>query len=132
MGLEEENGGVLYGDRWVGSGELHASKCPSSGKVIASVRSASPQEYNDCVSAAVNASEIWSDIPTPRRGEIVRKIGDALRNKQKPLAKLVSLEMGKILSEAVGEVQEFIDICDFAVGLSRTLPGIVFDPIPDR
>lgn len=75
------------------------------------------------MSASVSAWEEWVTLPAPKRGEIVRQIGDALRSKLIPLGKLVSLEMGKILPEGIGEVQEYIDICDYATGLSRMLEG---------
>lgn len=77
------------------------------------------------MTACEEAWQIWADMPAPKRGEIVRQIGDALREKLEPLGKLVSLEMGKILPEGIGEVQEYVDICDYAVGLSRMLPGSV-------
>ena len=84
-------------------------------------------DYEKCVSAAEDAWKIWADLPAPKRGEIVRQIGEALREKIEPLGKLVSLEMGKIVPEGIGEVQEFVDICDYAVGLSRMMPaGTVF------
>jgi aldehyde dehydrogenase family 7 protein A1 len=75
---------------------------------------------------ATKAWKKWADTPAPHRGEIVRQIGDALRQNLEPLGKLVSLEMGKIVPEGIGEVQEYVDICDYAVGLSRSLPGSIF------
>ncbi|CAN7988655.1 unnamed protein product [Ixodes pacificus] len=97
--------------------------CPANNRPIAEVVTATLPEYHKAVDASVEAWKVWADIPAPRRGEIVRQIGDALRQKKSQLGRLVSLEMGKILSEGEGEVQEYIDICDYAVGLSRTLEG---------
>ena len=68
---------------------------------------------------SLEAWQVWADVPAPKRGEIVRQIGDALRQKLEPLGKLISMEMGKMLSEGIGEVQEYVDICDYATGLSR-------------
>lgn len=97
------------------------SICPANGKPIAQVTQASVTEYNEAVEKAQQAWDVWIDIPAPKRGEIVRQIGDALRNKLEPLGKLVSLETGKILAEGIGEVQEYVDICDYATGLSRLI-----------
>jgi len=77
------------------------------------------QEYNKVVEKSLEAWQVWADVPAPKRGEIVRQIGDALRQKLEPLGKLISMEMGKMLSEGIGEVQEYVDICDYATGLSR-------------
>lgn len=93
--------------------------------MIASVREGTVEDYNAAVVATKEAAKVWSEVTAPKRGEIVRQIGDALRQKKKPLGQLVSLEMGKILAEGEGEVQEYIDICDFAVGLSRSMNGQV-------
>jgi len=124
LALKEENNGVFDGT-WFANGEVVASVCPANGRIIAKVRTGNASDYNRCVEAAQQAWHIWADLPAPRRGEIVRQIGDALRSKLEPLGKLVSLEMGKILAEGVGEVQEYVDVCDFACGLSRTLKGQV-------
>ncbi|XP_034240488.1 putative aldehyde dehydrogenase family 7 member A1 homolog [Thrips palmi] len=124
LGLQRENCGVYYG-KWKATGETTTSFCPANGRPIADVRQASVADYNTCVAEAQKAWAGWAELPAPRRGEIVRQIGDALRAKLLPLGKLVSLEMGKILPEGVGEVQEYVDICDYAVGLSRTLNGAV-------
>jgi aldehyde dehydrogenase (NAD+) len=94
------------------------------GKLIATVVSATENDYNETVKAAQKAFEIWRNVPAPKRGEIVRQIGEELRKFKEPLGKLVSYEMGKSLQEGYGEVQEMIDICDFAVGLSRQLHGL--------
>ncbi|XP_076645194.1 aldehyde dehydrogenase 7 family member A1 [Halictus rubicundus] len=125
LGLTTENPG-LYDGRWGGSGKVIESISPSTGKVIAKVRTSTPQEVSNAITEARKAWPQWASLPAPTRGEIVRQIGDELRNNLKPLGRLVSLEMGKILPEGIGEVQEFIDICDYAVGLSRTLPGSIF------
>jgi len=82
-------------------------------------------DYSDAVEASKSAWKIWSDMPAPKRGEIVRQIGYALREKKNDLAKLISIEMGKILAESEGEVQEYIDVCDYATGLSRSFSGKV-------
>jgi len=122
LGLAEENLGV-YNGAWKGSGEWITSTCPANGKDIAKVKQGNLQDYEDSVKEALDAWKTWRTVPTPQRGEIVRQIGVALREKLDSLGKLVSLEMGKIVPEGIGEVQEYIDICDFAVGLSRMLPG---------
>jgi aldehyde dehydrogenase family 7 protein A1 len=124
LGLEEENAG-MYNGSWGGSGSVATSYSPASGRPIARIRQATVEEYESCVSAMIAAQEAWQLTPAPKRGEIVRQIGDALRAKREALGHLVSLEMGKILAEGIGEVQEFIDICDLAVGLSRSINGKV-------
>ncbi|XP_019881214.1 putative aldehyde dehydrogenase family 7 member A1 homolog [Aethina tumida] len=125
LGLSDTNSGV-YDGKWKGSGPVVKSICPSNGKVIAQVTTGTVDDYQSCVKASESAWNIWADLPAPRRGEIVRQIGDALRSKLVPLGQLVSLEMGKILPEGIGEVQEYVDICDYAVGLSRTLAGAIY------
>ena len=104
-------------------GELVTSFAPATGEAIAAVRMARAQTYEAVTQAAVSGFEKWRTMPAPQRGEIVRRIGDVLRQHKEPLGRLVSLEMGKILTEGLGEVQEMIDICDFATGLSRQLCG---------
>jgi len=99
---------------------------PANGKAIAKVTMGTAKEYDQVVATSKAAWETWADLPAPKRGEIVRQIGDALRAKLEPLGKLVSLEMGKILPEGIGEVQEYVDICDYATGLSRMLEGKVY------
>jgi aldehyde dehydrogenase (NAD+) len=96
---------------------------PIDGKLIASVQMATRDDYEKVVSKAQQAFSIWRKVPAPKRGDIVRQIGDALRKHKEALGKLVSYEMGKIYQEGLGEVQEMIDICDFATGLSRQLHG---------
>nr|XP_045250117.1 alpha-aminoadipic semialdehyde dehydrogenase isoform X4 [Macaca fascicularis] len=104
-------------------GKVITTYCPANNEPIARVRQASVADYEETVKKAKEAWKIWADIPAPKRGEIVRQIGDALREKIQVLGSLVSLEMGKILVEGVGEVQEYVDICDYAVGLSRMIGG---------
>ncbi|CAL7949207.1 unnamed protein product [Xylocopa violacea] len=125
LGLTTENPG-LYDGRWGGSGKVIESVSPATGKVIAKVRTSTTQEASNAITEARKAWPQWVSLPPPTRGEIVRQIGDELRNNLKPLGRLVSLEMGKILPESIGEIQEYIDICDFAVGLSRMIPGSIF------
>lgn len=124
LGLKASNSGV-YNGRWTGSGPVTQSIDPSSGRVIAEVTTGTAAELEECLRTGHEAFAVWSALPAPRRGEIVRQIGDELRQNLQPLGQLVSLEMGKILPEGVGEVQEFIDICDYAVGLSRMFAGQV-------
>ncbi|XP_001362189.2 alpha-aminoadipic semialdehyde dehydrogenase [Monodelphis domestica] len=122
LGLKEENEGV-YNGTWGGRGEVVTSYCPANNEPIARVRQANLMDYEETLKKAKEAWKIWADIPAPKRGEIVRQIGEALRQKIQILGNLVSLEMGKILVEGVGEVQEYVDICDYAVGLSRMIGG---------
>jgi aldehyde dehydrogenase (NAD+) len=100
------------------------SVSPIDGKVLANVRQATPAQYERAVRRAVEAFGQWRSLPPPRRGEIIRQLGNALRAAKSDLAMLVTLETGKISAEGEGEVQEMIDICDFAVGLSRQLYGL--------
>ena len=95
-----------------------------SGKEIGKVISTTEKEYHAIVETAKEAFIYWRNVPAPKRGEIVRQIGEELRKQKEPLGELVSYEMGKSLQEGLGEVQEMIDICDFAVGLSRQLNGL--------
>ncbi len=119
------NPGTSTGTQWIPSaGPLIDSYSPVDGKKIASVTAADNAGYEAVMQQAADAYKTWRLVPAPRRGEIVRQIGDALREKKEPLGKLVSYEMGKSLQEGYGEVQEMIDICDFAVGLSRQLHGL--------
>jgi aldehyde dehydrogenase (NAD+) len=107
-----------------GGGKIIGSYSPVDGKLIASVGSCTAEDYETVIKKAEEAYVEWRAWPAPKRGEIVRQIGDALREKKDALGKLVSYEMGKSLQEGLGEVQEMIDICDFAVGLSRQLYGL--------
>ncbi|KAL0477858.1 aldehyde dehydrogenase [Acrasis kona] len=126
LGIEEkDNAGAYFGNKWVGNGSTLESVSPSTNKTIATVRTASKEDVEKCFEAMQEAKLVWRDVPAPKRGEIVRQIGDELRKYLDPLGKLVALEMGKIYQEGVGEVQEYIDICDYAVGLSRMFNGQV-------
>jgi len=107
-----------------GNGQEIASYSPVDGNLIASVGSCGANEYETVISKAQEGFKVWRTWTSPARGEVVRQIGDALREKKEALGKLVSYEMGKSLQEGLGEVQEMIDICDFAVGLSRQLYGL--------
>lgn len=124
LGLEKRNAGV-YNGKWFGNGEVLQTFCPANGELIAEVQAGTVDDYDQCVVESRKAWNVWADIPAPKRGEIVRQIGVALRDKLEPLGKLVSLEMGKILPEGIGEVQEYVDVCDYAVGLSRMMEGKV-------
>jgi len=125
LGLEDINPGAGTGTQWSSSkGPLLDSYSPVDGRKIASVHEATPEDYELAMKSAEAAFKSWRMMPAPKRGEIVRQIGDALRTYKEPLGKLVSFEMGKSLQEGLGEVQEMIDICDFAVGLSRQLYGL--------
>jgi len=116
---------VSTGNDWINStGETIGSFSPVDGKKIASVTATDKESYEAVVKKAEEAFKTWRLVPAPKRGEIVRQIGEALRQHKEPLGKLVSYEMGKSLQEGYGEVQEMIDICDFAVGLSRQLYGL--------
>ena len=122
--LRAVNNGVCTGTEWIpAKGELHDSFSPVDGKKISSIRLASADNYEQVVSVSHAAFQTWRKMPAPKRGEIVRQMGEELRKFKEPLGKLVSYEMGKSLQEGLGEVQEMIDICDFAVGLSRQLYG---------
>ena len=124
LGLEKQNSGVSTGTEWLtGNGHLTESVSPADGSVIAHVRTANREDYETVISQAQESFPEWRKIPAPQRGEIVRQIGNAVREAKDDLGKLVSWEMGKIYQEGLGEVQEMIDICDFAVGLSRQLYG---------
>jgi len=125
LGIKDINPAYSTGLAWGGKDdrpvrEIHS---PADGNLIASVNVASEEDYNHVVQTAKKAFEEWRKVPAPKRGEVVRQIGQKLREHKEALGKLVSYEMGKILQEGLGEVQEMIDICDFAVGLSRQLHG---------
>ena len=123
--IKEKNPGVSTGSQWLTSkGEVMVSSSPVDGKKIAEVTGTDRHTYDQVISKAEQAFAEWRLWPAPRRGEVVRQLGEALRKYKEPLGKLVSYEMGKSLQEGYGEVQEMIDICDFAVGLSRQLHGL--------
>jgi len=127
LGLQDVNAGACSGPgRWIGDagGAETVSFNPSTGDPIARVVQASEETYDRVVDEAVTAFRVWRETPAPRRGELVRDLGGALRELKEPLGDLVSLEMGKIRAEGAGEVQEMIDVCDFATGLSRQLYGL--------
>jgi aldehyde dehydrogenase (NAD+) len=115
---------ILGIDKAISGNHVLASYSPTDGKLIGTVAPTTKEEYNIAVQQSQKAFATWRSWPAPKRGEIVRQVGDALRTYKEPLGKLVSYEMGKSLQEGYGEVQEMIDICDFAVGLSRQLYGL--------
>ncbi|WP_436489992.1 L-piperidine-6-carboxylate dehydrogenase [Chitinophaga sp. ARDCPP14] len=125
FGITAAQSGISTGTHWLPAhGEEITSVSPVNNKKIITVRSASREDYDQVVAVAQEAFQEWRTWPAPKRGEIVRQIGVALREHKEHLGKLVSYEMGKSLQEGYGEVQEMIDICDFAVGLSRQLHGL--------
>ena len=124
LSIQQNNQGNSTGVHWLQSDQTITSFSPVDGKEIGSVSIADEAIYNKVITTAQEAFQHWRNVPAPRRGEIVRQIGEALRQHKDALGKLVSYEMGKSLQEGWGEVQEMIDICDFAVGLSRQLYGL--------
>jgi len=100
------------------------TRSPITGEVIAEIAETTPEAARDAIAAAHDAFLSWRNVPAPKRGELVRLFGEELRASKQALGRLVSIEAGKIVSEGLGEVQEMIDICDFAVGLSRQLHGL--------
>ncbi len=126
LGVSATSQGICTGKEWYGSQEngQYDSFSPVDGKKIASVFKASKDDYEKLVGLSQEAFTFWRKVPAPKRGDIVRQIGLKLREYKDPLGKLVAYEMGKSLQEGLGEVQEMIDICDFAVGLSRQLHGL--------
>ena len=126
LNIDEINSGACFGhDGWIEDldAALLDSINPSTGEIIARVRTTSNDVYDRVVDATVESFDSWRTVPAPKRGALIRDLGNALRDNLEPLGELVSLEMGKIRAEGIGEVQEMIDICDFAVGLSRQLCG---------
>lgn len=125
LGVEASNPGAAIGSKWLPTtGKKITSISPVDGTAIAEVTLADDEAYEKVIRAAGEAFKSWRMLPAPQRGEIVRQIGEALRLHKEDLGRLVSYEMGKSLQEGLGEVQEMIDICDFAVGLSRQLYGL--------
>lgn len=123
--IKEINEGSSTGNNWIQTeGTVIASVSPVDGKLIGKVHAATEESYHQIAATAKEAFKSWRLVPAPQRGEIVRQVGDHLRKYKSPLGKLVSYEMGKSYQEGLGEVQEMIDICDFAVGLSRQLHGL--------
>ena len=123
LGIKNENEGTSIGGAFFASGNVIESFSPADGKLIAKVKLSSEEDYNKVIESAQKAFLEFRTMPAPKRGEIVRQLGQKLREYKDDLGKLVSYEMGKSLQEGLGEVQEMIDICDFAVGLSRQLHG---------
>lgn len=123
--LKTNNAGTSTGINWLSSSKQTISSfSPVNGQLIGKVQTTTHQEYENVVTTAQNAFTQWQMLPAPKRGEIIRQIGEKLREYKEPLGNLVSYEMGKSLQEGLGEVQEMIDICDYAVGLSRQLYGL--------
>ncbi len=124
LGIKDVNDGTSTGTEFFGSGEIIESYSPVDGSLIGKVKSTTKEDYEKVMTAATEGFKSWRTMPAPLRGEIVRKFNEELRRLKEPLGKLVSYEMGKSYQEGLGEVQEMIDICDFAVGLSRQLHGL--------
>ena len=123
LGIKAVNEGTSTGNDWFSNGELIESYSPVDGQLIGKVKATTAADYEKVMQSATAAFKTFRAMPAPQRGEIVRQFGNKLRELKEPLGKLVSYEMGKSLQEGYGEVQEMIDICDFAVGLSRQLNG---------
>mgnify|MGYP000550052733 CR=1 FL=1 len=124
LNINETNSGTSTGTNWISTENLLDSFSPVDGKKIASVQVTTEKAYQTVLQKAEEAFKVWRVTPAPKRGEIVRQMGDEFRKHKDDLGRLVSWEMGKSLQEGLGEVQEIIDICDFAVGLSRQLYGL--------
>ena len=124
LGVKEVNDGTSTGSNHFSNGDLIASYSPVDGQLIGKVKTTTKEDYEKVMDAATAAFKTFRVMPAPVRGEIVRQFGEKLREVKEPLGKLVSYEMGKSYQEGLGEVQEMIDICDFAVGLSRQLHGL--------
>src|SRR5678815_329718 len=124
LGIKKFNNGTSTGLKSFNSKNYQPSLSPVDAHLIGSVSSTTLKDYDKVIQAAQSAFEYWKMVPAPKRGEIVRQYGEVLRQYKDPLGRLVSYEMGKSLQEGWGEVQEMIDICDFAVGLSRQLYGL--------
>ncbi len=124
LGLEDENPGAFHGSWLRTSGERIVSVNPATGEPIAAARMATDEEYEKVAAVTVEAFDEWRTWTAPRRGEVVRQLGDELRRHKDDLGRLVTLEVGKVLSEGLGEVQEMIDMADLAVGMSRQLYGL--------
>src|SRR6056300_124694 len=124
LGIQSKNDGTAIGQKWSASSHYIGSSSPIQNQHLAEVNTTTESDYHKVVGAAHQAFVDWRKIPAPKRGEYIRQFGNALRKKKETLGALVSLEMGKSYQEGLGEVQEMIDICDFAVGLSRQLYGL--------
>ena len=124
LGVGILNEGSSTGSNAFSTGEILESYSPVDGHLIGKVKTTTKTDYEKVMTAATEAFKLWRVMPAPQRGDIVRQFGDRLRKNKEALGKLVSYEMGKSYQEGLGEVQEMIDICDFAVGLSRQLHGL--------
>ena len=124
LGIKSKQKGCSTGGIWIGSGNEILSHSPVNGSLLGSVQIATLADYDDVIEKAENAFLSFRKLPAPSRGDLVRQFGNRLREKKNDLGKLVSWEMGKSIQEGLGEVQEMIDICDFALGLSRQLHGV--------
>ena len=124
LGLKRNNPGTSTGLESFSSRKYIQSHSPVDGEFIGSVSQTTKEQYEAVIQRSQEAFLVWREVPAPKRGEIVRQYGEELRKYKDPLGRLVSYEMGKSLQEGFGEVQEMIDICDFAVGLSRQLYGL--------
>ena len=125
LGIDQVNQGVSSGTKWFETGgDTTASYSPIDGSLIGKVQNATWDDYEKLIARAQKAFVVWRKVPAPIRGEVVRQIGLELRKHKDDLGALVSYEMGKIYQEGKGEVQEMIDICDFAVGQSRLINGV--------
>src|SRR5690606_19265711 len=116
LGIARENKGSSTGKQWFSSGDWIDVLSPVDGKLMAKIQTTSEADYDKVIDAATAAFYQWKKVPAPQRGEIVRQLADSLRANKTALGELVSYEMGKSFQEGLGEVQEMIDICDFAVG----------------
>lgn len=123
LGIENRQAGTSIGTNWFAHGDWITSYSPTNGQEIGKIQATTKEDYENVLSHAQQAQRQWQDIPAPKRGEIIRQLGNKLREQKELLGNLVSYEMGKSYQEGLGEVQEMIDICDFAVGLSRQLYG---------
>lgn len=124
LAVEPKQKGCSTGGQWMGSGSEIAAVSPVDGSLLGNVQTATVEDYENLIERAEHAFLSFRKIPAPQRGELVRQFGNKLREKKSDLGQLVSWEMGKSLQEGLGEVQEMIDICDFAVGLARQLHGV--------
>ena len=124
LGLTAINEGTSTGQKSFGNGDIIESYSPVDGQLIGKVKTTTKEDYEKVMTSATAAFKDFRTMPAPARGEMVRQFGNKLREVKEPLGKLFSYEMGKSYQEGLGEVQEMIDICDFAVGLSRQLHGL--------
>ncbi len=122
--IQKQNASAMSTHHVWQSNDTFPKTSPINGELLATVENASKETYNILIEKAQEAFPIWSGLPAPKRGEIIRQIGDAFREKKQELGTLITIETGKLLQEGLGEVQEIIDVCDFAVGLSRQLYGL--------